>query len=211
MNDKYFIPAAVLLAAVIVAGALIYTKIAPSQQSASLKEAVDNQEQQDQKQDENQPAQNNNQDNTPTTQEDKDSLAQGIAGVATFYDKASKEICKQDNKPVVYLFSTTWCPHCQWVTETFDRVAKEYVSQGKIIASHWELDTNDDTLTDAQESSVPAAATAAYQEFNPRGSIPTFVFGCKYYRVGNGYERTDSLEDEEKEFRALIDYLITNS
>ncbi|HJW97430.1 MAG TPA: thioredoxin family protein [archaeon] len=113
-----------------------------------------------------------------------------------------------DGKPVIRLFSTTWCPHCQWIASTYDRVAKEYADAGKIVAYHWELDTNDDTLTPEVEGSVPASEQAVFQKFNPNQSIPTFVFGGKYWRIGNGYEREDSLDLEEQEFRAVIEELI---
>jgi len=114
----------------------------------------------------------------------------------------------EDGKPVIYLFTTTWCPHCTWVKETFDSVVSEYVAEGKIVAHHWELDTGDDTLTDEIESEVPAEQKEAYAKFNPRGSIPTFVFGGRYYRVGNGYEQQDDLVAEAQEFRDLIDSLL---
>ncbi|OQA36837.1 MAG: hypothetical protein BWY53_00258 [Parcubacteria group bacterium ADurb.Bin326] len=130
------------------------------------------------------------------------------AGVETFDQKKGATICKEGGKPVVYLFSTTWCPHCTWVKDTFDKVVAEYVKAGKIAAYHWELDTNDNTLTSAKETSVPADAQAVYQEFNPSGSIPTFVIGCKYFRVGNGHEAADDLAAEEKELRAAIDAVL---
>ena len=115
-----------------------------------------------------------------------------------------------DGKPVIRLFSTTWCPHCVWIKDTYDRVAKEYMDAGKIVAYHWEMDTGDNTLTPEVETSVPASEQAVFQKFNPNNSIPTFVFGGKYWRIGNGYERnqTNGLELEEKEFRAVIDELI---
>jgi thiol-disulfide isomerase/thioredoxin len=113
-----------------------------------------------------------------------------------------------DGKPVIRLFSTTWCPHCVWIKSTYDRVVNEYVSQGKIVAYHWELDTGDNTLTNETETEVPASEKAVYQKFNPQGSIPTFVFGGKYYRIGNGYEREQDLGKEEAEFRAVIEELI---
>lgn len=139
-----------------------------------------------------------------------------VAGVTSFSQKANAEICKENGKPVVYLFSTEWCPHCEWIKDTFDRVAKEYVAAGKIVAHHWELSDmqqkplNDDTLTATKESAVPQTDMAVYQEFNPGGSIPTFVFGCKYFRIGNGFEQQDDLAAEEKEFRALFDELAKN-
>jgi thiol-disulfide isomerase/thioredoxin len=113
-----------------------------------------------------------------------------------------------DGKPVIRLFSTTWCPHCVWIKPTFDRVAKEYADAGKIVAYHWELDTKDDTLTPGIEDSVPASEIAVYQKFNPSQSIPTFVFGGKYWRIGNGYEDEQDLQKEEQEFRAVMDELI---
>jgi thiol-disulfide isomerase/thioredoxin len=128
-------------------------------------------------------------------------------GLETFKD-SGKAICTEDGKPVVYLFSTTWCPHCKWITETYESVVQEYIDAGQIVAYHWELDINDDTLTEEVEGTVPSAHRAIYSEFNPRGSIPTFVFGCRYYRVGNGYEQEGSLEKEEAEFRSIIESMI---
>jgi len=130
------------------------------------------------------------------------------AGVNTFSEKAGAEICTEDGKPVVYLFTTTWCPHCTWIKDAFDSLVGEYVAAGKIVAHHWEVDTNDDTLTADKESVVPPAQLAVYQEFNPRGSIPTFVFGCKYFRVGNGYESANDLDAEVAEFKAVIEDLL---
>ena len=117
-------------------------------------------------------------------------------------------VCTEDGKPVIRLYSTTWCPHCQWISETFDAVVKMYVDEGLIVAHHWEIDTGDDTLTSQVEQGVPDSEMAIYNEFNPQGSIPTFVFGCKYYRIGNGYEQQDDLESEAAEFEAVIEALI---
>ena len=124
----------------------------------------------------------------------------------TFDEKSGNEVCEIGGKPVVRLFSTTTCGHCSWVGEPFDEVAKEYVDAGKIVAYHWQLDTGDNTLTDEVETEVPESEIAVYQEFNPRGTIPTFVFGCKYYRIGSGYEREENGKELEKdEYRAIIE------
>jgi thiol-disulfide isomerase/thioredoxin len=120
---------------------------------------------------------------------------------------ANNEMCTEDGKPIVILFSTTWCPHCEWIIDTFDGIAKEYADKGLIAAYHWELDTADNTLTAAKESEVPQEHKEIYEKFNPRGSIPTFVFGCQYHRIGNGYESEQSLEKEANEFRAVIEEL----
>ena len=127
---------------------------------------------------------------------------------STFTEKADAEICTEDGKPVVYLFTTTWCPHCTWIKDTFDSTVLEYVESGEIVAHHWEIDTGDDTLTEEVETEVPQEDLAVYQEFNPRGSIPTFVFGCKYSRIGNGYESAKDLAAEEAEFKQVIETLL---
>ena len=130
--------------------------------------------------------------------------------IQTFTDTGG-EIELQDGKPVIRLFSTTWCGHCNWIRDTYDSVVQEYVDRGDIVAYHWDLDAQDDTLTPEVEGEIPASELAVYREFNPRGSIPTFVFGSRYVRVGNGFERTGTLADEEAEFRAVIDTLIADS
>lgn len=116
------------------------------------------------------------------------------------------DICKKDGKPVIYLFSTTWCPHCEWIKDTFDSWAKD--NAGKAVVYHWELDTNDNTLTSEVETEIPAEHNEIYEQFNPNGSIPTFVFGCRYGRVGNGYESQDDLDAERDSFDAVLQELI---
>jgi thiol-disulfide isomerase/thioredoxin len=131
-----------------------------------------------------------------------------IGGIETF-TMADGPVCTQDGKPVVRLFSTTWCPHCKWVNDGFNSVMKEYADAGKIIAYHWELDTKDDVLTPFIETSIPDSELSVYNEFNPGGSIPTFVFGCKYYRIGTGYESQNDIEKEKAEFRGVIEELLS--
>jgi thiol-disulfide isomerase/thioredoxin len=137
-----------------------------------------------------------------------DSLEDKSSYIKTFQLKENASVCTQDGKPVIRLFTTTWCPHCKWVKDDFDSVVKEYVNKGLIVAYHWEVDTNDDALTEVNEGSVPASELAIFKEFNPRTSIPTFVFGCKYYRVGNGYESVNDHKAERRELKAVIEELI---
>ena len=65
------------------------------------------------------------------------------------------DICREDGKPIIRLFSTTWCLHCQWVGDTFDAVVQMYVEDDFIVAHHWELDIGDDILTSQVEQAVP--------------------------------------------------------
>lgn len=135
-------------------------------------------------------------------------VAPKVTGIKTFLEKKDAVVLKEDGKPVVYLFSTTWCPHCQWIGPTFDKVVKEYVNAGKIKAYRFEVDTGDNALTVEKETKVPQNHLDIYREFNPQGSIPTFVFGAKYFRSGNGYEQKNDLVSEEAEFKAVIDDLL---
>jgi thiol-disulfide isomerase/thioredoxin len=133
-----------------------------------------------------------------------------------FKSVEGNSICKENGKPIIRMFSTTWCPHCEWVRPTFDSVAKEYVDANKIVAYHWQVDVGDNTLTDANESltngeSIPANELAVMTTFNPKGSIPTFVFGCKYYRIGNGFESQKDLNAERTEFVKIIEQLLTEN
>lgn len=121
------------------------------------------------------------------------------------FNETAEEICLEDGKPVVYLFSTTWCYHCKWIKSTIDETLLSFANEGKIAAYHFELDNGDNTLTAETESIVADEHQAVYRKFNPRGSIPTFVFGCKYYRVGNGYELAflqGKTEEEKQEYFA---------
>ena len=132
------------------------------------------------------------------------------SGIMSF-ESVSGDICREDGKPIIRLFSTTWCPHCQWIADTFDDVVQMYVDDGLIVAHHWELDIGDDTLTSQVEQAVPDDEIAVFLEFNPQESIPTFVFGCKYYRIGTAYERENDLDSEAAEFKAVIEALLNKT
>lgn len=128
------------------------------------------------------------------------------------FTKTDNVLCLEDGKPVIRLYSTTWCPHCRWIKETFDKVVKEYADKGQIVAHHWELDAKDDTLTEENEGNIPDSEMQIFRKFDPSGGVPAFVFGCKYYRLGNGYERAENgLELEEQEIRNAIDSIIAEA
>lgn len=122
------------------------------------------------------------------------------------------DICREDGKPVIRLFSNTGCSHCNWVADAFDPVVKMYVEEGLIVAHHWEMDTGDDTLTtDQVEDGVPVSEMEIYDDFMTAYDgdyVPAFVFGCKYYRLGTEYEQSGGLEAEAAEFMAVIEELL---
>ena len=125
------------------------------------------------------------------------------------FQSVDGDICTEDGKPVIRLFSTTWCLHCQWVSDAFDEIVKMYVDEGSIVAHHWQVDTGDDTLTSQVEESVPESEMDVYDKFNPQETVPTFVFGCKYYRIGTAYEAENDPEAEAAEFMAVIEELLS--
>lgn len=119
-------------------------------------------------------------------------------------------VCQEDGKPIIRLFSLSTCPHCAWVKATYEKVAREYMDQGKIVAYNWEVDTSDNILTSEVETEIPAAELEWYTKYNADGYVPEFIFGCKYLRIGNGFEAEDDLAKEEAEFRRVIDELVNN-
>jgi thiol-disulfide isomerase/thioredoxin len=140
--------------------------------------------------------------------DNKEEVSELIDIEGSSFQDTGDEVCNDDEgKPYVILFSTTWCPHCTWIKETFDSLADEdFASQVNI--QHWELDTGDNMITSEIETEVPSDLLAMYNNYNPQGSIPTYVFGCKYSRQGNGYESQDDLEAEFADFELIINKLI---
>jgi len=90
----------------------------------------------------------------------------------------------------------------------FDDVINELIEENKIIGYHWDIDTGDNTLTKEIEKGVPKAEIELFKKYNDEGSVPTYVFGCKYVRIGNFYEKEDDLDSEEEEFRAVVNKLL---
>ncbi len=123
------------------------------------------------------------------------------------FKETAQPLCTQEGKPIIRFFGTSWCPHCKWIKSTYLKVASEYTAQEKIKAYAWELDTNDNLLT-LEKDPVPPEELAIFKQFNPKEGVPTFIFGCQYLRIGNGYEQQNDLAAEEAEFIALIDKLI---
>ena len=131
------------------------------------------------------------------------------------FTKVDGTVCKEDNKPIVRMFSTTTCPHCKWVGPTFDEVVKKYASEGKIIAHHWEWGFDDkgaifgdDKLTPNFEGTVPASEEAIFNQFSKESEVPAFVIGCKYYRIGNEFEKQNDLNAERTEFVRIIEEVL---
>jgi hypothetical protein len=119
-------------------------------------------------------------------------------------------VCSYEGKPIIRLYSKGACEHCKWGGPIFDKVAKEYVAAGKIIAYHWSFDEKDDLLTEGVEGMIPEGEAALFYAGN-QTTVPYYLMGCKYWRVGNGYDLLDRKDREEAEQRAVIEQLIAEA
>ena len=85
------------------------------------------------------------------------------------------------------------------------------MDKGLIVGAHWDIDSaskSDNQVTPSVEGAFPPAELSLFQSINPNGTIPTFLFGCKYYRVGNAYETQNDADAEAGEFKAVINKLL---
>lgn len=128
------------------------------------------------------------------------------AGSILTFKVSGDALCTSNGKPIIRMFSLTQCSHCQWIFPAFEAVIQEY--SGRIVVHDWQLDADDDALTPEQETQIPVLEETIFQKYNPQISVPTFVFGCKYFRVGTAYEASGGLEAEKIEFRSVIDELL---
>ncbi len=116
-----------------------------------------------------------------------------------------QSVCKKDGKPIIRFFSTSDCQSCDWVRQAFKSAVEIYITKGSVIVYNWQLDTGDDLMTSGKEKSVAKEEFEIYRTFNEASSVPTFIFGCRYYRIGTYY---DNLEQEEEEFKTIIEKLL---
>ena len=94
------------------------------------------------------------------------------------------EVCKENEKPIVYFFGSKSCPHCLWEHPIFEKVANNFEGY---ISFYNNMDSDKDTEVLMKYST---------------GGIPTLVLGCKYYRVGSGEQAGE--EAESKNLTALF-------
>lgn len=126
----------------------------------------------------------------------------------TFY-RSGFDVCTGENgKPLILLFSSASCSHCEWAGEIFDFLVRYYIAGGLIEAHHYDVTTGDDLLTEETETEVPVEHLQLKVQGDPEGYVPYFNFGCKYERVGNGYEKDDDAVSEAAEMRQVIEALI---
>ncbi|MFH1229522.1 MAG: thioredoxin family protein [Candidatus Aenigmatarchaeota archaeon] len=112
--------------------------------------------------------------------------------IGNFLVDQNSEICKELDRPVVYIFGTSSCPHCLWEDPVIKEVASKFTG---LISFHENIDNID------RERGV-------FDKYSASGYVPLVVIGCKYYRVGSG----ESLgkDTESRVLTALICSLTGN-
>jgi len=193
--SEFVIPAAIVLSAILISISIVYAGSKLQGSGTTLGATEERAE-----------AADGNTEGTQEAPQEEDAPPGDFVRNYETFTEYDLDICKEDGKPVIYLFSTTWCQHCTWIADTFDKWAED--NSDKVIAYHWEIDMSDNTLTDKTETKVPDEHMEVYNKFNPRGSIPTFVFGCRYSRIGNGHESDQDLGKEIASFDKILKELL---
>ncbi|PIQ69889.1 hypothetical protein COS55_01735 [Candidatus Shapirobacteria bacterium CG03_land_8_20_14_0_80_40_19] len=94
-----------------------------------------------------------------------------------------KEVCLENDKPIVYFFGSSSCPHCVWEKPIVQKVFGEFKNE---ISYHENFDNGADSEVFNQ-----------YSDINP-GYVPFLVLGCKYARVGAGEQLGATDEESQK-------------
>lgn len=89
--------------------------------------------------------------------------------IGNFLMNKEAEICKENDKPIVYFFGSQKCPHCMWEHPIIANITEKFKEQ---ISYHENIDTDKDSNL--------------FLKYSPNGYIPLIVIGCKIYRIGSG-------------------------
>jgi len=104
---------------------------------------------------------------------EQDELAEGS------FLKRETDVITEDGKPVIYLFTSSTCPHCGWEKPVLQSVIDQFGDT--VIYKNRENSTEDQDI---------------YSSYG-NGGVPLVVLGGVYYREGAGEQLG---EEKEKEF-----------
>ncbi len=124
----------------------------------------------------------------------------------TFEDLGGS-ICALDGKPIIRMYSKDTCDHCKWSKPLFKEVMAEY--GGAVVAHIWEFGSEDDMMTADVEGLIPSGEQDVFFSSKASGTVPYFVFGCRFVRVGNGYYIQGRADLEKEEMRQIVNYLLS--
>jgi foldase protein PrsA len=111
---------------------------------------------------------------------------------ANEFKETSDEVCKEGGKPVIRRYIAAECEACRNVEPAFKAALFGY----DVALKEIELDK-------AVKEGLPKSELDILKKYNPKGAVPAYIFGCKYYRIGNAYESLN-LTQEEKIFKETL-------
>jgi len=85
-------------------------------------------------------------------------------------------LCKEEEKPIVYFFGTERCPHCRWEHPIIEKVAEKFKDE---VSFHINMDSDKDREVFSKYST---------------GGVPLLVLGCRYVRLGSGEREGEATE-----------------
>jgi len=106
------------------------------------------------------------------------------------FSVSSDEICREDDKPVIYFFGSDSCPHCSWEHPIIKEVMAKFEG---LISFH-------DNMSNDEDREI-------FNKYST-GGVPAIVMGCQYYRVGSG--EMSGEEEEAKNLTAITCKLTNN-
>ena len=95
-----------------------------------------------------------------------------------FIKLADQEICRENDKPIVYYFGSQNCPHCVWEYPLIKEVTAKF---GDKISFH-------DNMNEIKDKEI-------FSKYSD-GGVPLVVLGCRYYRLGSGEQIGEQKETE---------------
>lgn len=130
--------------------------------------------------------------------------------IRTFSVYHNETICTLHGRPIIWMFSDPGENWSEYVRPAYEHVAREYIDSGKVIAHSWlfgeHIYDGDDNLTYWEERYIPGREVSLFKIYDTPGVVPMFIFGCKYYRIGAGFQ--DNLIFEGAEFTNVIEQLL---
>jgi foldase protein PrsA len=115
------------------------------------------------------------------------------------FKENSDEICTEEEKLVIRVYTSSNCDKCAEVKPSLEAALDNY----DVVLYEWELDTGDNLATSDKETGLTKSELDILKRYNPKGALPTYVFGCKYVRTGNAFETVD-LNKEQEAFEEIL-------
>lgn len=129
-----------------------------------------------------------------------------IKGEQDTFQIYDNEICEENGKPLVIMFSEPWCQDSAWISEEFIEWAN---TRDDLQIHYYEISTGDDLLTAEVETMVPDLHIRLFESYSPDPPVvPLYLFGCKYVRGENAFQEEDNVEKEIELFEKFGDLLI---